>query len=158
MLHERSNTKGSLNFCVMIKMIKKLLSVKLIRYGLSSLFAFAINYAILLFFKYEFNGMTLNLEIAATIGWIVSSNANFFINRIFVFHDQGKLAPAYFKYYGVAIPVFLIKNLGLLELLVRVVHVPTEIASPLSETLMFIITYFFQKMLVFRQKKPTAQS
>ncbi len=141
----------------MIKMVKKLLSVKFIRYGISSLIAFAINYAILLLFKYEFGDMTLNLEISATVGWIVSSNANFFINRIFVFRDKGRLAPAYFKYYGVAIPVFLIKNLGLLELLVRVVHIPTEIASPLAETLMFVITYFFQKLLVFRQNKPRTQ-
>lgn len=138
----------------MIKMIKKLMSVKFIRYGLSSLLAFAINYTILLFFKYEFSEMTLNLEIAIVIGWIVSSNANFFINRVFVFRDNGKLAPAYIKYYGVAAPVFLIKNLGIFELLVRVIHIPEEIASPISETLMFIITYFFQKLLVFRQKKP----
>lgn len=138
-------------------MIKKLLSVKFIRYGLSSLLAFAINFAILLFFKYKFGETTPYLEISLTIGWIVSSNANFFINRVFVFRDKGQLAPAYFKYYGVAIPVFLIKNLGLFELLVRVVHIPTEIASPLAETLMFIITYFFQKLLVFRQNKPRAQ-
>lgn len=136
-------------------MIKKIFSVKFVRYGLSSLLAFAINYAILLVLEHSLTDIVgvFGLEIAALVGWIVSSNVNFFVNRKFVFRNSGKLGAAYVKYYGVAIPVFLIKNLGLLELLVRVVRIPTEIASPLAETLMFIVTYFFQKLLVFKNKK-----
>ncbi len=133
--------------------VKKLLSITFIRYGLSSLAAFAVNYIILLLLEHLLEDLPANLEIAATAGWIVSSNMNFFVNRRFVFNDNGKIGPEYAKYYTVAIPVFLIKNLGLLEILVRLVHIPTEIASPLAETIMFILTYFFQKALVFGKKK-----
>ena len=137
----------------MKKIIKKFLSMRFIRYGLSSLMAFTINYVILLVLDKALSDITLGLEIAATVGWIVSSNVNFFVNRKAVFHDKGKVVPEYLKYYSVAIPVFLIKNLGLFEIFVRLLNISAAIASPLAETVMFILTYFIQKFLVFNGKK-----
>lgn len=136
-----------------MKKIKAILMSDAPRYICSSLIAFAINYATVWFLESLLGFMKFGLELAMIVGWLLSSHVNFLINRTFVFRSKGRILPAYLKYYSLALPVFLVKNFGFMELLYRLLHLKVSIAYPIAEALMFVVTYLVQKKLVFRQKK-----
>jgi putative flippase GtrA len=133
--------------------IKKLFSLYIVRYSLSSVVSFLLNYGIALLLNQALSSLLLGMEISMVVAWICSSHVNFFFNRSFVFSDVGKLFPAYVKYYALALPVFLLKNFGLIEFLTRITPIPFWAAMPLAEIIMFAITYLFQKKAVFIHKE-----
>lgn len=141
--------------------IKILLSIPSIRYTASSLFAFGIEYAMLLISLFVWRvalpdywiGETGARNIMMPVAWLISSNVNFFVNRSVVFHSGEPVLPAYLKYFILALPVFLIKSFGLVNLLVEYTPLPLWIAYPAAQTAMFVVTYIFQKKLVFKMKK-----
>ena len=138
-------------------MIDKIVKSTAVRYTASSLLAFGIDYLITL----EVNnllemsmGMTRlqNGDIALGIGWLISSHVNFFVNRTLVFRSDTPALPAYFKYYSLALPVFLIKTLVLANLLLGLTELPMWIISPAAQAAMFVLTYIVQKRLIFLKK------
>ena len=138
--------------------MKTLLSMPSIRYTASSLLAFGIEYVLALFLNYLFfrtAGMSerLSYNAAMAIAWVISSNVNFCVNRTVVFHSKDPALPAYVKYFALALPVFLIKSLGLVNLLIGLTRLPLWIAMPVAQTAMFVITYIVQKKLIFKMKK-----
>ena len=46
-----------------------------------------------------------------------------------------------------------LKTFVLLELFVRVAGLPTIIAKPIAEVVMFVFNFFVQKKIIFRKKK-----
>ena len=90
--------------------------------------------------------------IAAPGAWVVSSLTNFFMNRNFVFRSSAPLKTALPEYYGLAGLVFFLKTYVLLELMVRVIGLPKEIAKLVAEVVFFVSNYFIQKKLIFRKK------
>lgn len=136
-----------------MKKIKAILASDAPRYICSSLISFAINYGVVLILEWLLGSLTFGLEISMVSGWLLSSHVNFLINRSFVFRSKDRIMPAYLKYYTLALPVFIVKNVGFLELLYRLLHLKVSIAYPIAEAMMFVVTYLVQKKLIFRKKK-----
>ncbi len=125
-----------------------------IKYLFSSGVAFVINYAILVALELWLAPIfVLGAEIAMVSAWLISSVVNFFINRYWVFKADGNLFAEASKYYALALPVFLIKNFGILELLYRVLKLKMWIAAPIAEAILFVSNYIIQKKLIFKNKK-----
>ncbi|MBE6617349.1 MAG: GtrA family protein [Ruminococcaceae bacterium] len=131
------------------------LSSHILKYIFSSVVAFAVNYVLILVFTELLMGLwpALAMEIAAIPAWILASATNFIINRNFVFRSKAKLLVALGEYYGLAGIVFLLKTYVLLELLTRLLHIPLELAVPITEVLFFMANYFIQKKLIFKKKQ-----
>ncbi|MGM9636457.1 MAG: GtrA family protein [Eubacteriales bacterium] len=140
-----------------MKKIKAILASDAPRYVCSSLIAFAINYVAVLVLEKLLKSLTFGLEISMVLSWLLSSHVNFLINRSFVFRSKDRILPAYLKYYTLALPVFVVKNVGFLELLYRLLHLKVSIAYPIAEAMMFVVTYLVQKKLIFRKKKTERQ-
>ncbi len=135
---------------------KFLLSQYIVRYAISSVIAFLIDYALTLLLNYLFVDVLhikFGMEIAMLAAWLVSSNVNFNVNRYFVFRDSSPYFWAYMKYYGLAVFTFVFKSYVFIELLTRVCKLDIAIAKPIAETVMFVVTYIVQKLLVFTKKK-----
>lgn len=135
-----------------MKKIKAILTSDAVRYVCSSLLAFAVNYGVVLTLDLLLKNLRLGLEISMVAGWLISSHVNFLVNRSFVFRSKGPMLSAYLKYYTLALPVFLVKNFGFMELLCRLLHLKVSIAYPIAEGMMFIVTYLVQKKLIFKKK------
>ena len=123
-----------------------------IKYLFSSGIAFIINYAILVLLElWLASAFTLGAEVAMVCAWLTSSVINFFINRYWVFRAKGNLLAEASKYYALALPVFLIKNFGILEILYRVLKLKMWIAAPIAEAILFVSNYIIQKKLIFKK-------
>jgi len=124
-----------------------------LKYLFSSGLAFIIDYVLLVAIArlLAFDG-AVEL-VAAPAAWIVSSLTNFFLNRNFVFRSNTPLLVALPEYYGLAGIVFLLKTYVLLELMVRVIGMPLELAKLVAEVVFFVSNYFIQKKFIFKKKK-----
>lgn len=135
-------------------LIKKFLDIRSVRYLISSCTAFAADYLLLLPLNGALEGvMFLSMELSAVISFIVSSQINFWINRRWVFHSEKAVFPELGGYYSLALVSFSIKTFILLELFVRVFHIPLAIARPLAEISLFAFNYTVQKTVIFRKRK-----
>lgn len=138
-----------------VELVKKLLGAQSIRYIISSVIAFIIDYTVLLILEKLFSGFTLAMELAAILSFAVSSQINFHINRLWVFKSSKSVLAEMGGYYGLAIVSFSVKTFVLLELFVRVLKLPTWIAKPIAEAIMFVVNYFVQKKIIFKKKEKT---
>ena len=134
--------------------LKELFEARPVRYLISSVIAFAADYAVLLILEPLFSGMTfLSMELAAAISFAISSQINFWINRLWVFKSEKSPLPELGGYYSLALISFSVKTFVLLELFVRVFGLPLFIAKPIAEALMFAFNYIVQKKIIFGRKK-----
>ena len=119
------------------------------RFAASSLASFAVDYG------------TYTLLVLLTRGWnplsvplsnvgarILSAALNFTLNRRFVFHNQGRLAPAMLKYAALAGCVLACNTL-LLSTLVQRLGMNSLLAKLFAEGLLFLISWFVQKTHIF---------
>ena len=135
-------------------LIKKVLAVQSVRYLISSCAAFAADYVILLLLDGVFRGATVfSMEISAIIAFAISSQINFWINRGWVFKSKKSPLPELGGYYSLALVSFSIKSFVLMELMVRVLHVPLAIARPAAEVALFASNYMIQKTFIFKKKQ-----
>ena len=136
------------------EMVEKLLAAQTVRYLISSCLAFAVEYVVLLVLNALLGGVTvLSMELAAVIAFILGSQLNFWVNRVWVFRSDKAVLPELGGYYSLAAVSFSIKTFVLMELMVRVMSLPLFIAKPIAEVVMFAVNYFVQKTLIFRRKK-----
>ena len=134
-------------------MLEKLFKAQPVRYLTSSVIAFAVEYVLLLLFNSFLAGITIfSMEIGAVAAFLVGSQINFWINRIWVFRSEKAVLPELGGYYSLAAVSFSIKTFLLLELFVRVSGIPLAISKPIAEAVMFAVNYFVQKLLIFRRK------
>lgn len=138
--------------------IGKLFKSTAVWYAASSLLSFIIEFIFTLAIGNLLRSITkmgeiLSNDIAMTVAWLISSHVNFFVNRTLVFHSDSPALPAYLKYYALALPVFLIKSFGLVNLLLALTHLPMWLVYPIAQFAMFVITYIVQKHLIFLKKK-----
>ncbi len=124
-----------------------------LKYIFSSGAAFVIDYVLFVLLGRIFTFEGAMELIAAPGAWVVSSLTNFFMNRNFVFRSDAPLKTALPEYYGLAGVVFLLKTYVLLELMVRVLGLPPEIAKLVAEVVFFVSNYFIQKKFIFKKKK-----
>lgn len=134
------------------QLIIKLYNMTPLRYIASSGVAFIIDYALLLVLEHLMSGLSVSMEIAAVIAWLVSSQTNFWINRLWVFKSDKKILPELGGYYALAGTSFCVKTFVLLELFCRVLNIPLPIAKPLAEAVMFAVNYVVQKLLIFKRR------
>ncbi len=144
--------KGVIPIKKLFDLIKRLYNMTSLRYIASSGIAFIIDYALLLMLEGLFGELYLAMEIAAILAWIVSSQTNFWINRLWVFKSDGRILPELGGYYGLAGVSFAIKTFVLLEIMTRLLAIPLYIAKPVAEVVMFAINYIVQKKLIFKKK------
>ncbi len=130
----------------------KLYNVQALRYIVSSGIAFVIDYVLLLIIESSLGELSLAMEIAAIVAWIISSQINFWINRVWVFSSKKSPLPELGGYYALAAVSFSVKTFVLLELMVRVLTVPLVIAKPIAEVIMFAVNFIIQKLLIFKKK------
>lgn len=134
--------------------IRSLLLRKPVRYFISSVAAFAVNYAMLLVLERLLRGFSgLSMEIAAVPAFLVSSQLNFRLNRRWVFRSEKRVLPELLGYYSLAAVSFLIKAYVLLEIFVRIFRIPLALAQPIAEAVMFLVNYALQKTVIFNKKK-----
>ncbi len=133
-------------------LIIKLYNMQALRYMASSGIAFIIDYALLLFVERLLGEIALAMEIAAIVAWIISSQINFWINRVWVFGSKKSPLPELGGYYALAAVSFSVKTFILLELMVRVLSTPLAIAKPVAEVIMFAVNFVIQKLLIFKKK------
>ena len=122
-----------------------------LKYLFSSGVAFVIDYVLLLLLDSALP--VASMEIGALLAWCVSSLANFFLNRNFVFRSDTPLRVAFVEYYSLAGVVMLLKNYVVLEILTRLIGIPLKYAKLIAEVVFFVSNYVIQKKLIFVKRK-----
>ena len=87
------------------------------------------------------------LLVSFTGARLVSSLINFIINRKLVFKDRGNFGKSVFRYY-LLVAAVAVCTFTLLSLFVFI-HIPAVIAQPLATVIMFILSYYAQRVFVF---------
>lgn len=144
--------KGGRTMKKIKSLIIKLYNMTPLRYIASSGIAFIIDYALLLGLEHILSNVSASMEIAAVIAWAVSSQTNFWLNRLWVFNSDKRVLPELGGYYALAGTSFAIKTFVLLELMCRVMNIPLAIAKPIAEVVMFAVNYAVQKLMIFKKK------
>ena len=139
-------------------LVIKLYNLQALRYIVSSGIAFLIDYVLILLFESLFGGFVLALEVAAIAAWLISSQVNFWINRVWVFKSNKPFLPELGGYYTLAAVSFSVKTFILLELMVRLLSIPLAIAKPIAEVVMFAVNFIVQKVLIFKKDNNKQQN
>ncbi len=118
----------------------------LVRFGASSLSAFAIDAAVL----FVMMAATQRLLLSAVVARVVSATWNFSVNRRVVFRGppDRPLAQSLRRYGLLALGV-LVANYALLRLLRGPADMPLAPAKLLTEVVLFLLSYAVQARLVF---------
>ncbi len=127
-----------------------------IKFLASSLFAFCVEYVIVLLLNHFFvlKGV-FGLKTANTLARIVSATVNFTVNHTLVFEANEKWWKALIKYAALALVILVLDNY-LLEFFHDVAGIKLGLAKPITEIIMFCINFPIQKRFVYtRQKLPT---
>lgn len=120
----------------------------LIRYGLSAVFCFLLDFAALSLFE-TFIPL---IAISTLLARCISSPINYLINRIFVFNSNANKATSFISYILLAGCVILAK-MALMTLLNEVLGVHYVIANISVEVVLFITNFIIQKLFIFQNKK-----
>lgn len=137
-----------------VSLINKLLSVQAVRYLISSCAAFVADYTVLLVLESVLSPqLTLAMELSAVIAFAISSQINFWINRVWVFKSEKSPLPELGGYYSLALVSFSVKTFVLLEILVRILRLPLIFAKPIAEVTMFAVNFLVQKLVIFKRKQ-----
>lgn len=122
----------------------------LIRYGLSAVFCFLLDFAALALFE-TFIPL---IAISTLLARCISSPINYLINRILVFKSNANKATSFISYIILAGCVILAKMV-LMTLLNEVLGIHYVIANISVEVLLFITNFIIQKFFIFKNKKTT---
>ncbi|MBR6768747.1 MAG: bifunctional glycosyltransferase family 2/GtrA family protein [Clostridia bacterium] len=120
----------------------------LIRYGLSAVFCFLLDFSALALFE-TFIPL---IAISTLLARCISSPINYLINRIFVFKSNANKAASFISYIVLAGCVILAK-MALMTLLNEVLGVHYVIANISVEVVLFITNFIIQKLFIFKNKK-----
>lgn len=125
----------------------------LAKFSLSSLAGFAIDFVLLL----TIHAVTGSLVMSVVGARVVSSAANFTINRWYVFRDRRvrSLRASATRYYAL-VGVILAANYGLMHLLHITARIPLVVAKIITEITLFLSSYQAQKWIVFGRPNATA--
>lgn len=124
----------------------------LLRFSLSSLVAFALDFALVLVFAQLLSGHVapgIALLIGVIAARIVSSSVNFLVNRTFVFRSAGQVLASAAGYYALA-AVVVGANFSLIYLGTIVVGMQLWLVKLLTEIALFGLSYATQKRVVFQ--------
>ena len=124
--------------------------VPFLRFGLSSLFAFAIDVVLLLLLAHAFG----HLLPAVVLARVCSSTVNFVVNRHLVFREgrAAGLGRSARRYVSLAICV-LVVNYALLHVLHERLGLPLLAAKLVTEIALFVAGFEVQRKLVFARRR-----
>ena len=91
-------------------------------------------------------------QIALALAWAISSVVSFTTQKFLVFRGKGNWAKEYLKCCTTWVFSYLI-NAGLLELLVKMLHLNVFVAQIIATLAAAVFTYFLFKRFAFRVKK-----
>jgi glycosyltransferase involved in cell wall biosynthesis len=95
---------------------------------------------------------TGNLLIAIAFGRL-SSLLNFALNKRFVFHNYGRLAPALWRYYALAVGIAAL-SYGLIWLLTFHAHINVFVAKLCVDIPLSLVSFSVQRTFIFRTSEP----
>ena len=125
----------------------------IIKFSGSSILSAALDFVLLLVLQ----GMTGNLLAAVVGARAASSMFNFICNKYFVFNKgSNKNAHSFFRYYALVVAL-LGCNYLILSSLVNLIGVPLVAAKLITESILFLASYWIQRKFVFNplKAKPT---
>lgn len=122
---------------------------QMVKFGLSSLSGFAVDYLMYALFLQILGEHHLVLVNSAAR--VISASVNFTLNRWFVFDKDETLRRSAGKYALLAI-VILALNTGVLCLLTQIAGIHSYAAKVLTEMILFLINWLVQKKVVFCRK------
>ena len=118
---------------------------EIIKFSLSGIISFLIDLILFIVFKVVLN----NITIANVIARAISSTINYIINKNIVFKSNKNIAKSLLEYYGFVLLILLINTI-LLNLLSTIIN--PILAKLIVEIIMFIISWLFQKIFIFKRK------
>lgn len=90
-------------------------------------------------------------QIALALAWIISSVVSFTTQKFFVFRAKGNWMKEYLKCCTTWVFSYMI-NAGLLEIIVKVLHINVFIAQIIATLSAAVFTYILFKKFAFRAK------
>ncbi len=120
--------------------------MKILKYSLSGIICFVIDYSIYSLLIYYTN----NIVLANVSARIISSFVNFNINRKIVFDSNSNYYQSLIKYYLLVI-FNLIINTTLIKLLSNIISV--YISKLIVEIFIYIFNWFIQNKYIFKNKR-----
>jgi putative flippase GtrA len=144
----------------MISLIKRVLTLRIIRYGLVGGIGIPIQDAALFLFAQL---LVLPLPLAEVCSFLVSNFINFTLNQFFTYREQVKgirgweWFKRYFKGQLTSLSATLLSILIALGL-VYFLHVDKYLANPIGIVVAFIYNFFISNKLVFRPTTAAASS
>lgn len=133
------------------KLIIKFGAPTLLLFIASSLLSFVIDFLLYALFTNFFKG-DRNVWICNILARTISATVNYWLNKLIVFKKKGKTAQTFLAYCLLAVGV-LVGNTLLLQVLVNCAHMNPYGAKLLVEFIMFFISWFVQRFLIFKKKK-----
>lgn len=121
---------------------------EIIKFSLSSIFSFLIDYLFFTIFIVCFKNITLSNVLAR----IISASFNYIINRNFVFHSKRPIYYSAISYFGLALFILFI-NTVFLNFFIQKLLMNQFVAKILIEVLLFVISWFVQRKFIFQYEK-----
>lgn len=124
---------------------------ELLKFSLSSFSCFLLDfllYCVIL-------GVSGSETTANLLARVVSSIANYSINRWLVFRDDQTLMKTASQYFALVVFIILC-NTALLWLFVNVCHMDPYVGKILTEVILFLLSWIVQHSFIFRRKKGSA--
>ena len=120
---------------------------KLLKFALSSVSSFIVDYIMFAFFSLLFTG-TAGVALSNVFARVISAGFNYEINRDLVFRDNGARSSSLPKYAALA-AVVLILNTGILYMLNLGLGIPLLLAKIITEAVVFLFSWSMQNIFVF---------
>ena len=117
----------------------------IIKYSLSSLLCFLIDYVLFIIFNLIFN-----ITLSNIFARFISATVNYTVNRNLVFKSNKKIYKSFISYF-VLVVLILILNTILLNIFINF-SINKFIAKVIVELVLFIISYIVQNKIIFRKE------
>lgn len=133
-----------------------LIYAKILRFTLSSLASFALDFTLLILFRSITSSLepSLSLLVSAVGARAISSVFNFMLNKRLVFESRENMAPEAGKYFVLAGAILAV-NYGMLYLLNIVLGIPLGSSKLATELLLYVASYRVQSRHVFKKEVET---
>ena len=118
-----------------------------IRFSLSSILSFLIDFSFFTFFTIYIS----NISLCNVLARIISATFNYLMNRKYVFNSDNNLYKSALSYAILAF-VIIILNTLLLNIFVYKLMIQKFLAKIIYEIILFTINFIVQKHVVFKKK------
>ncbi|MDD3227982.1 MAG: bifunctional glycosyltransferase family 2/GtrA family protein [Oscillospiraceae bacterium] len=123
--------------------------IEIIKFASSSLVSFAVDYAAFLLLVFLTVAVPYHLIISNIVARIVSASVNYTINKHMVFHEKENTSHTLPQYVMLAFGV-LCANSVMLSFFDAILGLPPHFAKPLTELILFIISFTVQATVIFK--------